>query len=84
MGIATGPAFVGNIRAVDRLIWSAIGTTTNTAARLQQLTRELASGLVIDEATWRELGSLRERFVCHPDVPIRGRRALHTLYATAV
>jgi adenylate cyclase len=83
VGIATGPAFVGNIRAVDRMIWSAIGTTTNTAARLQQLARELAASLVIDEATWQALGSLGERFVRHPDVPIRGRRRAQTLYAMA-
>ncbi len=83
VGIASGPAFVGNIRAVDRLIWSAVGTTTNTAARLQQLTRELDASLVIDEATWRALGSLRETFVRHPDVPLRGRRETQTLYAIA-
>ena len=43
---------MGNIRAVDRMIWSAIGNTTNLAARLQSLTRELAASLVIDRATW--------------------------------
>jgi len=37
VGIATGEAFVGNIQAVDRMIWSAIGNTTNLAARLQSL-----------------------------------------------
>ena len=29
VGIATGLAFVGNIRAADRFIWTAIGNTTN-------------------------------------------------------
>jgi adenylate cyclase len=84
VGIATGPAFVGNIRAVDRLIWSAIGTTTNTAARLQQLTRDLDVALLIDEATWKALGALGERFVPHEDVRIRGRRATQTLFGTDV
>jgi len=65
------------------MIWSAIGTTTNTAARLQQLTRELEASLVIDEATWRALGALREHFVRHAGVRIRGRRAPQTLYAAA-
>jgi class 3 adenylate cyclase len=51
VGVATGPAFVGSIRAVDRLIWSAIGNTTNLAARLQGLTRELRAAIVIDAAT---------------------------------
>ncbi len=35
VGIATGEAFVGNIRAADRMIWTALGNTTNLAARLQ-------------------------------------------------
>jgi len=48
VGIATGEAFVGNIQAVDRMIWSAIGNTTNLAARLQSLTRELGASVVID------------------------------------
>jgi class 3 adenylate cyclase len=39
VGIATGMAFVGNLRAADRLIWSAIGNPMNLAARLQALTR---------------------------------------------
>jgi class 3 adenylate cyclase len=29
VGIATGPAYVGSIRAADRWIWSAVGNTTN-------------------------------------------------------
>ncbi|MCI0546153.1 MAG: adenylate/guanylate cyclase domain-containing protein, partial [Candidatus Rokubacteria bacterium] len=41
VGVATGSAFVGTIQAVDRLIWTALGNTTNLAARLQGLTREL-------------------------------------------
>ena len=53
VGIATGEAFVGNIQAVDRMIWSAIGNTTNLAARLQSLTRDLDASLVIDR---RDLG----------------------------
>ena len=35
VGIASGHAFVGNIRAADRFIWTVIGDTTNLAARLQ-------------------------------------------------
>ncbi len=39
-GIATGAAFVGNIQAADRLIWTALGNTTNLAARLQAQTSQ--------------------------------------------
>jgi class 3 adenylate cyclase len=80
VGIATGPAFVGNIQAVDRLIWSAIGNTTNLAARLQGLTRELAAAVVIDSATWRAAGEFAAAFEQHAHTLIRGRRQAEDVY----
>jgi class 3 adenylate cyclase len=79
VGIATGEAFVGNIQAVDRMIWSAIGNTTNLAARFQSLTRELDAALVIDSATW-ERAQAAAGFEKRSDVPIRGRRETQDLY----
>ena len=73
IGIATGPAFVGNIRAADLLIWSAVGNTTNLAARLQALTPELAAAIAVDAATRVGAGPVCADFERHPDVPIRGR-----------
>ena len=81
IGIATGEAFVGSIQAADRMIWSALGNTTNLAARLQALTRELGAGAVIDEATWRRAGPLAGRFVRRPGVRIRGLREARDVYA---
>jgi class 3 adenylate cyclase len=81
VGIATGEAFVGNIQAVDRMIWSAIGNTTNLAARLQGLTRELDASLVIDGVTRERAEHAAEAFERRPDVPIRGRRDTQDVYA---
>jgi len=72
IGAATGPAFVGSIQAADRLIWSALGNTTNLAARLQALTRDLDVAAVIDEATWRVAGPLQSSFERRARVRIRG------------
>jgi len=80
VGIATGDAFVGNIQAVDRMIWSAIGNTTNLAARLQSLTRELDASLVIDCATWDSAQAAAAGFEKRPEVPIRGRRESQDVY----
>ncbi len=80
VGIATGEAFVGNIQAVDRMIWSAIGNTTNLAARLQSLTRDLDAALLIDHATWERAQPAAAGFEKRPDVPIRGRRATQDVY----
>ncbi len=72
IGAATGPAFVGSIQAADRMIWSALGNTTNLAARLQALTRDLDVAAVIDEGTWQAAGPLRSRFERRTEVRIRG------------
>jgi class 3 adenylate cyclase len=84
VGIATGEAFVGNIQAVDRMIWSAIGNTTNLAARLQSLTRDFDAPLVIDPATWERARPASAGFEKRPDVPIRGRREAQDLYLLAM
>jgi class 3 adenylate cyclase len=73
VGIATGPAFVGSIRSSDRLIWTAVGNTTNLAARLQQLTRELEAVVAIDAATRERARWACSDFADHPSVAIRGR-----------
>jgi class 3 adenylate cyclase len=80
VGIATGEAFVGNIRAADRLIWSAIGNTTNLAARLQGLSRDLEASLVIDATTYGALDEARSDLVRHAAFEIRGRREPEDLY----
>jgi adenylate cyclase len=80
VGIATGEAFVGNIRAVDRMIWTAIGNTTNLAARLQGLTRDLEVSLVIDTRTWERAQPATADFAKQPEMPIRGRRETQDVY----
>ena len=84
VGIATGEAFVGNIQAVDRMIWSAIGNTTNLAARLQSLTRELGASVVIDADTCERAQSAAGDFDKRPDVPIRGRRETQDVYVLTI
>ncbi len=78
-GIATGQAFVGNIAAVDRMIWSAIGNTTNLAARLQNMTRDLGAALIIDEATYRAAAGEVDGLV-RTEKAIRGRSHAETIY----
>jgi class 3 adenylate cyclase len=74
VGVATGEAFVGNIQAVDRMIWTAIGNTVNLAARLESLTRDLDASLVIDAATRERAQPAAADFEKHPNVTIRGSR----------
>jgi class 3 adenylate cyclase len=74
IGIATGPAYVGNIQTADRMIWSALGDTTNLAARLQGLTRDLDVRVVIDDVTRRAAGHSAAMFRAVDGQAIRGRK----------
>jgi class 3 adenylate cyclase len=80
VGIATGEAYVGNVQAVDRLIWTAIGRTTNLAARLQTLTRELDAALAMDETTWTRCGEAAALFFPQTNVRVRGHTEVEDVY----
>ena len=73
VGVASGPAFVGSVRAVDRHIWSALGNTTNLAARLEKLTRELGASVCVDAPTWEAAGDAGTDFTARLGQVIRGR-----------
>jgi class 3 adenylate cyclase len=73
IGIATGPAFVGNIQAVDRKIWSVLGNTTNLAARLGGLTRNFDAAIVTDPVTYRRAGKAGYGFHRERNVQVKGR-----------
>jgi class 3 adenylate cyclase len=81
IGVATGPGYVGNVRAVDRSIWVALGNTTNLAARLERMTRELGASVVIDVETHKAAGAATEDFVLQASQRVRGRSALIDVFA---
>jgi class 3 adenylate cyclase len=81
VGIATGEAFVGSIQAHDRAIWSALGDTTNLAARLQQLTRQLGVYLLIDSTTQARASTLTLAFAKHAGLYVRGRKRPEDVFA---
>jgi len=74
VGVATGSAFVGDIQAVDRRIWTVIGNTSNLAARLQALSKELGASLVVDATTYERARPERVgAFRSFPATEVRGR-----------
>ena len=72
---------MGSIRAADRFIWTAVGSTTNLASRLQSLTRELDAAIAIDAATHERAGYVCSDFARHADVAIRGRTGRFDVFA---
>jgi adenylate cyclase len=80
VGIATGVAFVGNVRAADRFIYTAIGDVPNLASRLEGLTRKLDASVAIDGATQAGAGDAAAGFQHHGPTLVRGRSRVVDVY----
>jgi class 3 adenylate cyclase len=81
VGIATGPAFVGDIQAADRLVSSVMGSTTHLAARLEALHRDIDAAIMIDAVPRaRTAEETRER-VAPPETAITRYDETQTVYA---
>jgi adenylate cyclase len=74
IGLNSGPVMSGNVGSAERLEYTALGDTTNTAARLEGMTKGTEHQLYLADSTCERL---RER---PPDVelvgelPVRGRQ----------
>ncbi len=79
IGIHSGDAIIGNIGTPDRMNYTALGTSVNTAARLQTLNKEYHTSILITETILDKLGP---RFITRPieRVALRGRQIRLTVY----
>jgi class 3 adenylate cyclase len=73
VGIASGQAFVGNIQASDRLVYTAVGDVVNLASRIQGLTRQLQAAVAIDASTHDTAGESAAGFERQGRIQVRGR-----------
>ncbi len=80
VGIATGTVISGTVGSGRRLEYAAIGDTTNVAARVQTLTREVGRPILLTSATRDKLTGVDD-LDCLGAFKLRGRGAELTLFA---
>jgi adenylate cyclase len=84
VGVHVGPVVAGTIGSAERLEFTVIGDTVNTAARLEGLTKEVGADLLISEATRAALSDGGHALQAVGERTLRGRAQTIGVYAVSV
>jgi adenylate cyclase len=84
IGINSGPVLSASIGSPRRLDYTVIGDTTNTASRIESMTKELEHTVLFSESTKGALGEVPEDAVPLGEFEIRGRSGKIALWALDV
>ncbi len=80
VGIHTGPVLAANIGSADRSAYSLIGDTVNMASRIQGLTKEFKTDILVSEQMNKILRNKFD-FSPMPEVQVKGKDEPIQVYA---
>lgn len=83
IGLNTGTVMTGNVGSARRVEYSAIGDTTNTASRLEGMTKGTPHMLFLADSTREALAHKPDDLVFVDEFEIRGRQARMRVWSIA-
>jgi adenylate cyclase len=81
IGLNAGRVMSGNVGSERRVEYTAVGDTTNTAARIEGMTKGTPHQLFLTESVKERLSAEPEDLVYVDEFPIRGREAKIKVYS---
>jgi adenylate cyclase len=83
IGLNSGRVMSGNVGSERRVEYTAVGDTTNVAARIEQLTKGTPHQLMLSGATKESLTAQPDDLAFVDQIELRGRRAEIAIWALA-
>ena len=83
IGLSSGPIMSGTVGSERRLEYTTVGDTTNTASRLEAMTKDTPHSILIADSTRCSLQTEVEDFVFVDELDVRGKKSRVRLWTLA-